>query len=575
MRVIESIGTIQIDITRCSLVLEPRSRYDEDLRTSNQMKFSEQRLKASLATTAGLAPEGRYSSDSPPSMEWYDKERDPNPFLQFIFKYKPRAILENEGTIPPRVGAEVLEPDPVIVQSETECKQGIDRNRKRLKGEEMEQEEEKPQKKKPKIVADLTGSDSEDESSVKIDDEKNGSDSDAESRTLLGSPATGSSEASRRTPATGRRPISPPQPGPRPEAYRTPRTAREAVHALSNSLHDPLSSSQQRIIGDLLDRVYARFKPNNIGTEQSDFLLPVEGRDELAGVFAKHRNSHVSDSLLAEVAPKLEEVMNGMLRIPSAPARSGRIAMDDDAVSIKDWTASVESVCDSIFSPTNLRPFFPKAIDLTALLTKPDAVLSEEAHRRFRAITLSLIHPQQTQKNTWARAVNEAVFLGTNPRLPTPALNLLLQKGHYACMRFRAFLHFRNSSNSNRNQILGSLKPSKFPHQILIGFLLLGVRGLLGAPMSNRTTFHPGVCLMSDLMGLRESAPPEPIWWHTRQLIIRTINENDEHLDTRHLAAAIRQDFLAFCSINIPVIPFVLLSNQVQQLPSEVLPLEH
>ncbi|KAH9467236.1 hypothetical protein MJO29_001049 [Puccinia striiformis f. sp. tritici] len=99
-RVIKSLGTIEINVTRCSLVYQPRiPPIEQRPTTSNQMSFSERSEKASLATTAGLGQESASNLPLPP-MDWYVRGRDLNPFLQFIYKYKPRSILEVEGILP-------------------------------------------------------------------------------------------------------------------------------------------------------------------------------------------------------------------------------------------------------------------------------------------------------------------------------------------------------------------------------------------------------------------------------------------------------------------------------------------
>ncbi|KNZ62763.1 hypothetical protein VP01_1225g9 [Puccinia sorghi] len=100
--IIKALGTIRIDITRCQLMLRNRTIINHNeaaFRTTNQMKFSERSKKACLSTTAGLAP-STPSPGPPPSAESYDTSMDPNPFLQFIFTYKPRSILEFENIIP-------------------------------------------------------------------------------------------------------------------------------------------------------------------------------------------------------------------------------------------------------------------------------------------------------------------------------------------------------------------------------------------------------------------------------------------------------------------------------------------
>jgi len=108
--IIKALGTIRIDITKCQLVCRNFTifKYGEDaLRTTNQMKFSERSKKACLSTTAGLAP-STPRTKPPPSSMWYVKNRDPNPFLQFIFTYKPRSILESQNIIPQTI--QLVEP---------------------------------------------------------------------------------------------------------------------------------------------------------------------------------------------------------------------------------------------------------------------------------------------------------------------------------------------------------------------------------------------------------------------------------------------------------------------------------
>ncbi|KAH9467235.1 hypothetical protein Pst134EB_002258 [Puccinia striiformis f. sp. tritici] len=99
--VIRSLGTIQIDIRRCNLVAERPAHIDDrpEKQTSNQMKFSERSKKALLSNTAGLTQSFQQTLP-PPLLEWNPTDMDDHPFLQFIFKYKPRAMLEADGTIP-------------------------------------------------------------------------------------------------------------------------------------------------------------------------------------------------------------------------------------------------------------------------------------------------------------------------------------------------------------------------------------------------------------------------------------------------------------------------------------------
>ncbi|KAA1123047.1 hypothetical protein PGTUg99_014222 [Puccinia graminis f. sp. tritici] len=96
--VIRALGTIQIDVFRCTLVAQPRRITTPTTTivppvkpptiTSNQMKFSERSKKARLSTSAGLAQQA--TSRAPPSeMRWLDQSIDPFPFLQVARRIHP------------------------------------------------------------------------------------------------------------------------------------------------------------------------------------------------------------------------------------------------------------------------------------------------------------------------------------------------------------------------------------------------------------------------------------------------------------------------------------------------------
>ncbi|EFP79249.1 hypothetical protein PGT21_020721 [Puccinia graminis f. sp. tritici] len=169
-KVIKSLGTIQINVTKAQLVCLPRKPVapinQADLaQTSNQMKFSERSKKACLATTAGLA-QPTANLQPPPTMKWYVQTKDPQPFLQFIFKYKPRAILESEGTIEPTIVHEEVESSDHVSDKENQPKREKTKNEnnKRIKIEDDDEPTKKngqKKDKKPKIV-DLTLSDDDD-----------------------------------------------------------------------------------------------------------------------------------------------------------------------------------------------------------------------------------------------------------------------------------------------------------------------------------------------------------------------------------------------------------------------------
>ncbi|EHS62458.1 uncharacterized protein PGTG_20583 [Puccinia graminis f. sp. tritici CRL 75-36-700-3] len=168
-KVIKSLGTIQVDIIRADLVhrrRKPAQNRAAPVPSTNQMLFSERSKKARLLNTAGLS---NYSpSNLPPApMEWHIKKQDPQPFLQFIFKYKPRVILEDEGTIArdpshaPHINQDI-EDDDHDDEQESDRKPFL----KRLKSEATtdnnnDDENQDRQTKKPKII-DLTGSDDSD-----------------------------------------------------------------------------------------------------------------------------------------------------------------------------------------------------------------------------------------------------------------------------------------------------------------------------------------------------------------------------------------------------------------------------
>ncbi|KAA1085311.1 hypothetical protein PGT21_002738 [Puccinia graminis f. sp. tritici] len=127
-KIIQALGTIQVNIVKCTLgspqpvprriarANQPSHRANSNqrcaanLRTTNQMKFSERSKKACQLNTAGLSQpipsthNGRGGAGIPfPGKKTIRPvvHEEPNPFLQFIFRYKPRAILEAEGIIAP------------------------------------------------------------------------------------------------------------------------------------------------------------------------------------------------------------------------------------------------------------------------------------------------------------------------------------------------------------------------------------------------------------------------------------------------------------------------------------------
>ncbi|KAI7967781.1 hypothetical protein MJO29_001058 [Puccinia striiformis f. sp. tritici] len=174
--VIKSLGTIRVDVFKATLIYQPKhlNTYSEpDVTTSNQMKFSERSKKACLSTTAGLTEQSIHANP-PPLQMWHVIRQDSKPFLQFIFKYKPRSILESEGTITPAVIAAAVEVEKIDPEKEDDSKTkkkkkkneniGVNENNnnKRIKTEDEDKKIVHNKKdKKPKII-DLTGSDNDD-----------------------------------------------------------------------------------------------------------------------------------------------------------------------------------------------------------------------------------------------------------------------------------------------------------------------------------------------------------------------------------------------------------------------------
>ncbi|PLW40284.1 hypothetical protein PCANC_07214 [Puccinia coronata f. sp. avenae] len=121
-KIIQALGTIQVNIVRCTLGAPqpvPRRPYrvsnsrnshpaSETLQTTNQMMFSERSKKACMLNTVGLGQpvntclpgRGRGGVPMPGKKSIRPVvHEEKHPFLQFIFKYKPRTILEAEGII--------------------------------------------------------------------------------------------------------------------------------------------------------------------------------------------------------------------------------------------------------------------------------------------------------------------------------------------------------------------------------------------------------------------------------------------------------------------------------------------
>ncbi|KNE92244.1 hypothetical protein PSTG_14338 [Puccinia striiformis f. sp. tritici PST-78] len=105
--VIKALGTIEIHVYRCKLSREKKritksssSNDTTSTKTTNQMSFSET-IKTAASTTAGLGQSvidlNKYANES--AKRRRVEEQDPNPFLVFIFKHKPRSVLIDEKII--------------------------------------------------------------------------------------------------------------------------------------------------------------------------------------------------------------------------------------------------------------------------------------------------------------------------------------------------------------------------------------------------------------------------------------------------------------------------------------------
>ncbi|KAH9462693.1 hypothetical protein MJO28_002545 [Puccinia striiformis f. sp. tritici] len=109
--IISSLGTIEVRVFKCRLGRQKKIPAYKTTATTNDMSFSENIKKTGLSTTAGL---GKSNTKQPSQKLRYDvTPSDPHPFLQFIFRYKPRPVLIAEGVIPPPDGpAEPLADPP-------------------------------------------------------------------------------------------------------------------------------------------------------------------------------------------------------------------------------------------------------------------------------------------------------------------------------------------------------------------------------------------------------------------------------------------------------------------------------
>ncbi|KAH9471601.1 hypothetical protein MJO29_002621 [Puccinia striiformis f. sp. tritici] len=97
--IISSLGTIEVRVYKCRLSRQKKIRAYMTTATTNDMSFSENIKKTGLSTTAGL---GKPNTKQASQKLRYDvTPSDPHPFLQFIFRYKPRPVLIAEGVIPP------------------------------------------------------------------------------------------------------------------------------------------------------------------------------------------------------------------------------------------------------------------------------------------------------------------------------------------------------------------------------------------------------------------------------------------------------------------------------------------
>ncbi|PLW27852.1 hypothetical protein PCASD_18756 [Puccinia coronata f. sp. avenae] len=188
----------------------------------------------------------------------------------------------------------------------------------------------------------------------------------------------------------------------------TPKTAEEAEKIL-NSLF--LLPDQREFLGKLFQHVYCAFGVQ-ADVNHPSFLRATAGRAQLAGIFSRHQAFCAPNALVREVAPNLQVLLDGMLAAPLPSTKTGRVSLD----------------------PTHPRQRYQEmASDMIAL---------GDAHQRFRKIVASLVNPQPSQKIEWAQAINEALYIGTNPQIVKPGLRFLAKRIIFACGSFQAFLQF-------------------------------------------------------------------------------------------------------------------------------------
>ncbi|OAV92626.1 hypothetical protein PTTG_12247 [Puccinia triticina 1-1 BBBD Race 1] len=127
-KIIESLGTIEVRVHKCHLSLREiktkrkKRKEDELTMTSSDMSFLESSKQVRLSSTAGLSEPALLEPVSSPKAKgkrYVIKSEEENPFLQFIFKYRPRSILIAEGIIPtPTIGN--TEDTAIIIGSDHE-----------------------------------------------------------------------------------------------------------------------------------------------------------------------------------------------------------------------------------------------------------------------------------------------------------------------------------------------------------------------------------------------------------------------------------------------------------------------
>ncbi|KAA1118841.1 hypothetical protein PGT21_007753 [Puccinia graminis f. sp. tritici] len=153
-KIIKALGKIEVRFFKCKLTTREakKSRAKSTgidptwTKTTNEMRFSEAVKIVGLSATAGLS-QPTIIDPSPKGGKFYRiKSQDENPFLHFIFHYKPRPVLIAEGTIvPPALRRNGRDPSTAIrIESDSEPEKEQSKRSKKEKARErvVKKEEE-------------------------------------------------------------------------------------------------------------------------------------------------------------------------------------------------------------------------------------------------------------------------------------------------------------------------------------------------------------------------------------------------------------------------------------------------